>query len=405
MQYLTNKTLPLAAAISGIIALSSSAYADSESQSLQSEVQMLRKEVAELRALIKEQSSAQEEVKNLRNEVKATSHAQSEWTNADSTFHLSGYAAAGYTDRKQSGGSAFNVASFNPIFNFLYRDIVLAEAELEVATAADGSTETKLEYGSIDIFLNDYATLVAGKFLSPLGHFRQNAHPAWINKFPSLPPGFGEDQAAPAAEVGLGVRGGYPFGQDMKMKYALYAGNGPELEVDAGEIHGIKSDGFARDVDRRKVLGGRVSLVPLPKFEIGLSGASGGVGLANEPDRSYRAIGTDIGYQWKNLDLRAEYISQKVGDQEASAAPLGGTWKAWYGQAAYRFLPSKWEGVLRYGKYESPRDSQRQKQWAVGVNYLWGPSVMAKLGYEFNRGLAGQEADANRWLLQLAYGF
>jgi len=68
-------------------------------------------------------------------------------------------------------------------------------------------------------------------------------------------------------------------------------------------------------------------------------------------------------------------------------------------------LPTKWEGVLRYGKYVSPHLDQRQEQWAVGVNYLWGPNVMAKLGYEFNQGLAGENTDANRWLLQMAYGF
>lgn len=50
MQYRTNRARHLAAAISGIIAFSSNAYADSDSQTLQNEVQALRKEVAELRA-------------------------------------------------------------------------------------------------------------------------------------------------------------------------------------------------------------------------------------------------------------------------------------------------------------------------------------------------------------------
>ncbi len=404
MQNFRNRSHYLVLAISGIFVAFSNAYAE-DNPTLQDEVQALKKEVAELRAIVKQQSAAQEEVQSLRKEVKATSRAQSEWNNAESTAHLAGYSAVGYTDRKQPGGSAFNTVSFNPIFHFLYRDIALIEAELEVAAAADGTTETKLEYGSIDIFLNDYATLVAGKFLSPLGNFRQNLHPAWINKFPSVPTGFGEDQAALASEIGFGVRGGYLFGGDKKIKYALYVGNGPELEVDAGEIRGIKSDGFARDVDRRKVVGGRIGLVPLPKLEFGFSAAGGGVGLAAESDRSYRVLGTDVAYQWKHLDLRGEYISQKVGDLASSAASRGGSWKAWYGQAAYKFLPSKWEGVLRYGKYQTPHADQSQRQWALGVNYLWGPQVLVKLGYEFNQGLTGTQTDANRWLLQLAYGF
>lgn len=405
MRYIRNRVRHSAVAVLGLAAVASNTYADDEYQALENEVQMLRKEVSELRALVKQQSATQEEVKSLRQEVKATSRAQSESTNADSALHIAGYAAVGFTDRSESGGSAFNVASFNPIFHALYRDIALAEAELEIAAAPDGTTETKLEYGSIDLFLNDYAALVAGKLLSPLGYFRQNLHPAWINKFPSIAPGFGEDQAAPAGEVGLGVRGGYPFGDGNKIKYVLYVGNGPELEVDGGEIRGIRSDGFVRDVDRHKVIGGRIGLVPLPKLEIGLSAAGGGVGLEGESDHSYSVLGTDIGYQWKQLDLRAEYISQKVGDLATSVAPQGGTWKAWYGQASYKLLPSKWEGVMRYGKFDSPHADQRQEQWALGVNYLWGPNVMAKLGYEFNHGLAGAVTDDNRWLLQLAYGF
>lgn len=55
--------------------------------------------------------------------------------------------------------------------------------------------------------------------------------------------------------------------------------------------------------------------------------------------------------------------------------------------------------------HRTPTSDQRQEQWAVGVNYLWGPNVMATLGYEFNQGLAGEKNDANRWLLQFAYGF
>lgn len=379
------------------------AYAEDDAQSLQDEVQALRKEVAELRALIKQQSVAQDEVHNLRKEVKETARVQSEWVNTESVAHLSGYAAVGYSDRRQGG--AFDVARFNPIFHYQYRDIALAEAELEIEVDADGGTETKLEYGTIDIFLNDYATLVAGKFLSPLGSFRQNIHPAWINKFPSTPTGFGGDQAAPVAELGLGVRGGYLFGDEKKLKYALYVGNGPELEVEGGAIRSINSDGFARDSDRRKVVGTRIGLVPLPKLEFGLSAAGGGVGLSGEADRRYRVYGSDASYQWKNLDLRGEYIGQKVGDLASSSVPQGGTWKAWYGQAAYRFLPSKWEGVVRYGKYQTPHADQRQRQWALGVNYLWGPNLLAKLGYEFNQGQQGAQTDANRWLLQFAYGF
>ena len=54
--------------------------------------------------------------------------------NADTVAHIAGYAAVGLTDRSQNGSSALNAASFNPIFHVLYKDIALAEAELEIAT-------------------------------------------------------------------------------------------------------------------------------------------------------------------------------------------------------------------------------------------------------------------------------
>jgi hypothetical protein len=54
--------------------------------------------------------------------------------------------------------------------------------------------------------LHDYVTFGAGKFLSPLGYFRRNLHPAWINKLPSRPPGFSNGQAASVAEIGEGFQ-------------------------------------------------------------------------------------------------------------------------------------------------------------------------------------------------------
>ncbi|MEZ5566736.1 MAG: hypothetical protein R3F24_15035 [Gammaproteobacteria bacterium] len=41
----------------------------------------------------------------------------------------------------------------------------------------------------------------------------------------------------------------------------------------------------------------------------------------------------------------------------------------------------------------------------IGFEYLIASNAMVKLGYEFNDGLSQTETDANRWLLQLAYGY
>lgn len=329
------------------------------------------------------------------------------WHEARSAVHLSGYAAVGYTD-VENGTGAFNAVSFNPIFHYQYRDLFLLEAELEIAVEDDGTTETALEYGAIDWLVSDHVVLQAGKFLSPLGQFRQNLHPAWINKFASAPPGFGHDGAAPLAEVGVQLRGGYRWGNPSRLNYAVYAGNGPTVEIVGTEIHGVNSEGSTGNEDDKLVFGGRLGFLPVPSIELGLSGASGDVGPEGEATlhRDYEVYGADATWQpGKAWDFRGEYVKTKVGINSGSVAPEAAEWSTWYVQGAYRFLPGKWEMVLRYADFDSPHDGDDQEQWGGGVNYWFAPNAVAKAGYESNKGAVGNPSDDNRVLLQLAYGF
>lgn len=41
----------------------------------------------------------------------------------------------------------------------------------------------------------------------------------------------------------------------------------------------------------------------------------------------------------------------------------------------------------------------------MGLNYWFAPSIVGKVAYEFNHGLAGTANDSNQLLLQFAYGF
>lgn len=368
-----------------------------DTASLEAEVDALQ---AELEALRQQVDSAA-----------AQARESAEWRETTSAFHLAGYGAAGYTNVENDTG-AFDTATFNPIFHFEYRDRVLWETELELEIPNGEEAELNLEYTAIDVFLNDYLILQAGKFLSPLGQFSQNLHPAWINKLPSAPPGFGHDGAVVDAEVGVQLRGGAPLGAG-RVNYALYAGNGPELEVEDGEIHGVLTGGFTRDQDGSKVWGGRVGFLPVAHFEIGLSAATGktsvtvddGAAIGADPVRNYDVVGLDIAYHRINAELRGEYIRQRVGDAPASVAPTGGDWEAWYVQGSRRLGRGPWEAVLRYGNFDSPRASQRQKQWAAGINYLISSNAIAKLAYEVNDNEVGAPIVENRWLLQVSYGY
>jgi len=397
----------LAAAVFAALAWPAAPAAAETLGDIKREIEALKKriEAAEKRA---EEATKQAEA--------ATKQAEgaSEWKNALSHAHLAGYGAVTYTGTEQPGVSdSFTGVTFNPIFHYEFHDKVMLESELELEAKSDGTTETKLEYLAVDVFLNDYAMLVAGKFLSPLGQFRQNIHPAWINKLASAPPGFGHDGAAPEADVGLQLRGGWPMGV-ARGNYAVYVANGPEVEAEDGALEGIMSGGFTRDSDNKKVVGARVGFLPVPKVELGVSGATGktsvtkndGSAVTGEPARDYDVLGADLNWLVGDFRFLAEYVKSKVGAAATSTAPLGATWKAWYAQGSYLIPGTKWEAALRYTDFDSPMLNMDQKQTAVGVNYLFGPQVMAKLTFESNDGkVANSAADSDRWLAQIAYGF
>ncbi len=346
-----------------------------------------------------------------------------EWKSPNTLVHMSGYADVGYSDGSNSDGS-FNVGTFSPIFHFQYRDLVMLESELEFEVGAGGETEVALEYLTVDLFVNDYMALVAGKFLSPVGQFRQNLHPSWINKLPSAPPGFGHDGAAPVSDVGVQLRGGLPLG-GMRANYAIYVSNGPELNsvTEGGgefELEGIDAEGFGADRDGNKVYGGRFGLLPFAGLEIGVSGATGKAAVANlenestgipvlltgEASRDYDVAGFDLAWRHKAIDLRGEFVESKLGAAGKGVTPSpGATWTTWYAQLAWRLLPSRVEGVLRFTNFDSPHAAEDQEQWAVGVNYLFASNVIGKLAYESNDGIKNSPADDDRWVLQLAYGF
>lgn len=332
---------------------------------------------------------------------------------SDSVVHLAGYGVIGFS-APEDGDGAFDTIGFNPIFHYQYKDRVLFEAELEIETAENGETETALEYGTIDWFLGNNAILIFGKFLSPLGYFRQNLHPAWINKLPSAPAGFGHDGAAPAADVGAQLRGGFKSVSGARFNYAIYAANGPELEAEGGEIHAIETEGYARNEDGSYVLGGRIGWLPYPELEIGVSTASGEtsitvndeVPVSGDSARDYDVVGADFVYHFsRSLEFRGEYIAQEVGEAPTSVVTDGGEWKAWYTQAAYRFGGGAWETVVRVGEVTTPHEDKNQEQWVFGINYLISPNTILKLAYESNDGLQGSAVDENRVLLQAAFGF
>ena len=373
------------------------------------------------------------QIESLNTDVKQAA----EWKNPNSLIHMSGYADVGFSKTDATGDDgSFNVGTFSPIFHFQYRDLVMLESELEIEVGDDGETEMKLEYMTVDWFVNDNVILVAGKFLSPIGQFRQNLHPSWINKLPSAPPGFGHDGAAPVSDLGVQLRGGFHLG-GMKANYSIYMGNGPELlaeieedaadptTIDEIEYDGVEAEAFGADRDGEKVIGGRIGLLPMPSLEIGISFLSGkatvteyegdvsGFITTPPPDldtaataSDYDVTGFDLNWQYGDFDALYEYVKSEVGANTLGIYDLeAAEWTTWYAQFVYRFVPSKYELVVRYTDFDSAHASADIQQTAVGLNYLFSSNFIGKLAIESNDNPnTGLNAD-DRWLLQMAYGF
>ena len=338
-------------------------------------------------------------------------------------FYIHGAVAADFiaSDAKGSN-SSFVGGKFLPIFLAQYSDWLLFEGHMEFTSTSEGDTETSLEYAQLDFLVNDHLTIVAGKFLSPIGQFQQAVHPPWINKLPDRPPGFVEDGGdEPLTDVGIMARGGFPIGR-LKGTYAVYVGNGPRMS-DAGPA----LEGFADDDNKDKAVGGRVSLFLLPHLEIGASGMRARIsgmeamaGTATQAD--YHLIGADFAFTQGNWDIRGEWIKSHLdsimsaldpSDESPTAIPAT-TWRNWYVQAAYRMagvtdnsILEKVEPVIRYSQFHIKGfdgfGEGAEDRFSAGLAYWLAPSIVAKAAYENRHHLDGPTN--NVFHAQVALGF
>ncbi len=366
-------------------------------------------------------------------------------------WHLAGYADASLiiSDSPEMKDT-FSAGKFNPGFHFQYKDLVLFESELEFSFTSDGETEVDLEYTQADILLGDNHVLVIGKYLSPVGQFRERLHPSWINRSIDAPAGFGHDGVQPGSDVGIQLRGVLPVGDDTRLTYVFAVGNGPRLNLEGGtELEGMGSD----DNDN-KSLSGRVGFLPLPYLEVGASfltakvtGLEGTVVDPDTPDPTtadYRLWGVDAAYTRGEWDVRFEYLNSRR-DAVFSALPLEETttgittanvgeasgdavdsevallpqmrMEAWYAQIAYRLSGvtgerylRNMEPVIRYGEFrirgnDELREENAEKRFNIGLNYWLAPSLVARAGVEWRDYLALGRPTERRYQFQFAYGF
>ncbi len=367
---------------------------------------------------------------------------------SDASWHLAGYADTTFIATSAQGETSaeFSSARFNPVFHFQYKDLVLLEAELEVSIDENGETEVELEYTQADIFLHNNATLVIGKFLSPVGQFQERLHPTWVNRLSNAPAGFGHDGVQPASELGAMLRGGISVGSTI-VTYSVAVGNGPRVSHEGG----ISFEAAAGDDNANKAVSGRIGFLPLPYLEVGASflvgdvtgvevieeesadshggtvspGPADAIGFA--PSTANISLwGADAAYTRGPWDVRAEYLNAT---RDAIATAYEGSMgvgmlpqlemEAWYAQIAYRLSGitdnktlQKFEPVVRYGEFritglDDLAEEAAEERFDVGLNYWIAPSIVARgvaQWRDFPNRPAGESSET-RYILQLAYGF
>lgn len=315
---------------------------------------------------------------------------------------------------------AFVLADFAPIFLYRGGDNILFEAGFDFilqnnAPASSGSTTTvNLSFATLDYLFNDYATLVAGNMLLPLGTYSERSA-GWLNKFPDDP--LARD-LLPGNGVGAQLRGAVPIGQEGKLiSYSIYGVNGPSSAdgtanasaLDLGGNVGLRSDNTVANLNGHPSGGGRIGYfypyMPHYDFEIGLSGQYGEWNTMNQHSWTAGVIDAALHLgPW--FEAKGEFIKTAYGSADLGYVRPEG----WWGQVSYKLagLDLEFPGInnselaLRYDRFEDGLGT-KTRRYSVGYIYYLTNTLLFEGDYEFFNSTDPTQRD--RFILQLSYGF
>jgi hypothetical protein len=351
---------------------------------------------------------------------KAEAAAQVQGPSATHNFMVVGDAEVQF-GKTDGSHSAFALADFAPIFLFRAHDNILFEAGFDVrlqnnAPGSSGATTTiDVSFAQLDYLLNDYATLVGGYMLLPLGTYSERAA-GWLNKIPDdpLPRGL-----LPGAGAGAQVRGAVGLGDSgQHLTYAVYGANGPGSvdgtgnhdQLDLGGNVGLKSDGTFGNLHGSPSAGGRVGWFypwkPHYDLELGLSGQTGP--WDNDGNRLWSAgvfdgalhIGPDV-------EIKGEYIYSWVEtDDIGTFKPRG-----WWIQGGYKLAGLHLElpvvnNLELVGRYDTIQDGLgvHGDRYTFGYVYYLSNTLLFEGDYEVAKSNS-DDLSHNRLVFQLSYGF
>jgi hypothetical protein len=299
------------------------------------------------------------------------------------------------------------------------------EAELEF-----GPGGVELGQGQLDWILNDWSTLVIGRFLAPLGFFNERIHPIWINKLPDNPLMYRQVTPADFSQNGIQFRGGkYIGGSPVKLEYSAYVSNGMGVGGQNQDLTTIANLNEMREttdnINNDLAFGGRLGFwVPEHGITAGVSALFNN-SYTEEPGNNLNIWQLDAGWRQGNWDLRSEYAQM---DQQAEAI-IGNDIlrRGLYTQIGYRpynacspFL-QKTEFLFRYsfanfrgidpGELELNEFATTidlpvdRNQYTIGVTHWLYASLALKFAYQFNDEKGGIEYNDNAFMAQMAWGF
>jgi hypothetical protein len=335
---------------------------------------------------------------------------------------------------RPSTPGGFYFGEFTPDFLVKLNDWIFLEAEVSASPTGPASLGS---FAQADFFINDWLTIIAGRFVAPIGWFNERLNNPWINKLPADAPGSGPllwQQVLPAMSLlGVQATGAFYLGcSPFKMEYSAYVSNGLNVSPATpfaptiDELANLENMTDATSIiTNEKAVGGRLGLWwPEMGLEAGISGMYNGDYIAGGFEDSICLWALDLNYHKGNWDLRFEY--GKMYQQAADF--LGTNIRRWgyYGQVAFRprdcpnhFLQNL-EFVYRYGhvnfsgidptlltlsSYSTPIDVPvRRSQSEFGINYWFAPRCVIKFAFQLNDE-PGFHLHDNQFLTEFAWGW
>jgi hypothetical protein len=325
--------------------------------------------------------------------------------------------------------SAFAMADFAPIFLFRTSDKVLFEAgfDFTMQNASGGGTTFgfDLSFATIDYFMNDYLTVVAGNMLLPLGTYSERSA-GFLNKIPDNPL---PRDLLPGSGIGAQARGAIPLGnQGQILTYSGYCVNGPSSSdgtgaasaIDFSGNTGFLATGFPGttysslgNLNGTPSFGGRAGWFYPWKahydVELGVSGQYG----KWSPGNIWSALVFDASVHISPyFEIKGEYINtwQDTTDM-GRIRPTG-----WWLQAGYKLAGLDLDfplvnNVELMGRYDRSNDDQvaatKADRYTAGFVYYFTNTLLFEGDYEWlhTSGPSAGNFPSHEVLFQLSYGF